>query len=101
MKNTGEIIKSLRKQRGITQEQLGKVIGVQKSAIAKYEHGDVVNLKRDSIQKIADYFGVRPSYILGMTEEPFDLSPEEIGLIVSYRSSSDEIQNAVKRILNM
>ena len=33
----GDIIKSLRIQKGMTQEELGKVIGVQKSAIRKYE----------------------------------------------------------------
>lgn len=61
----GEIIKQLRLQKGITQEELGKVIGVQKSAIRKYESGMVENIKRSSIKKLADYFGVSPSFLLG------------------------------------
>ena len=64
----GEIIKQLRLQRGITQEELGKVIGVQKSAIRKYESGKVENIKRTSIKKMSDYFGVSPAYLMGMNE---------------------------------
>ncbi len=63
--NMGDIIKQLRIQKGITQEELGKVIGVQKSAIRKYESGMVQNIKRSSIKKLADFFGVSPSYLLG------------------------------------
>ena len=32
---TGERIKKLRKEKGLTQEQLGNLLGVKKSAIAK------------------------------------------------------------------
>lgn len=66
--NISEIIKQLRIERGLTQEQLGNVIGVQKSAIAKYESGRVENLKRSSIEKLANYFGVTPSYLLGLDD---------------------------------
>lgn len=67
--NTGEIIKMLRKERGLTQEQLGDIIGVQKSAIAKYESGRVENLKRHSIEKLAKFFDVTPSFLLGIDED--------------------------------
>lgn len=33
----GTIIKKLRREKGITQEELGKIIGVQRSTINKYE----------------------------------------------------------------
>ena len=46
----GEIIKQLRKAHNLTQEELGKRLGVQKSAIAKYEKGRVENIKRSTIQ---------------------------------------------------
>lgn len=65
--NMGDIIKQLRTEKGITQEELGKIIGVQKSAIRKYESGMVQNIKRTSIQKLSDYFGVSPSYLLGIS----------------------------------
>lgn len=66
----GEIIKKLRLEKGITQEKLGEIIGVQKSAIRKYGSGKVQNMKRTSIKKMADYFGVSPSYLMGLSDNP-------------------------------
>lgn len=64
-----ERIKELRLAAGLTQEELGEKLGLQKSAIAKYENGRVENIKRSTIQAMADLFGVRPSYILGFDDE--------------------------------
>ena len=41
--NIGDKIRNARINKGMTQEELGKALGVQKSAIAKYEKGRVVN----------------------------------------------------------
>ena len=57
---TGELIKKLRLEHKMTQEQLGEILGVQKSVIAKYEKGRVKNLKRSTIQKLAETFHVSP-----------------------------------------
>ena len=67
---TGERIKALRLQHGMTMEELAQKIGLQKAAIYKYESGLVVNLKRDVIEKLANVFGVSPSYIMCMEDEP-------------------------------
>ena len=75
----GEIIKQLRLHKGITQEELGKVIGVQKSAIRKYESGMVENIKRSSIKKMADYFGVSPSFLLGYENSSTIISNSIVG----------------------
>lgn len=98
---TGEIIKKLRKEHGLTQEQLGNIVGVQKSAIAKYERGAIVNLKRETIQKMANYFGVRPSYIMGLTDDPLSLSQEEIHLMVAYRKADPSVQKAIRLMLGL
>ena len=70
-----EIIKTLRLQRGWTQEELGAKVGLQKSAIAKYENGRVSNMKRPVIQKMAEVFGVDPSYLMGFDKEDDALPP--------------------------
>lgn len=49
----GKLIKEARLSKGLTQEELGGIVGVQKSAIAKYENGRVVNIKRSTLQKLA------------------------------------------------
>lgn len=75
----GERIKTLRIQQGLTQEELGRKVGVQKSAIYKYETGLVVNLKRSTIEKLAQVLGVKPTYLMGMSEDedeiPLGFSP--------------------------
>jgi len=48
----GEMIKSVRKERHLTQEQLGELIGVQKSQISKLER----NAKNVTIETILKVF---------------------------------------------
>ena len=60
----GKKIKEARISKGYTQEELGNLIGVQKSAIAKYENGRVVNIKRSTLQKIAEVLNIRPSELI-------------------------------------
>lgn len=62
--NIGDKIKSARVEKGMTQEELGKLLGVQKSAIAKYESGRVVNIKRTTLKKISDILDIRPSELI-------------------------------------
>lgn len=66
--DTGKLIKELRIKNNMTQEELGEKLGVQKSAIAKYENGRVENLKRSTIQKLSEIFGVSPINFLGMSD---------------------------------
>ena len=60
----GEKIKSARIAKGMTQEELGEILGVQRSAIAKYENGRVVNIKRSTLKKISNVLGIRPSELI-------------------------------------
>jgi len=66
---TGQRIKQLRVQKGLSQEQLGNMVGVKKAAINKYESGLVVNIKRSTILKLANALESDPVYLLGLTEE--------------------------------
>lgn len=52
MEILGETIKSIRRERKLTQEQLGKLIGVQKSQISKLER----NTKNVTIETILKVF---------------------------------------------
>ncbi|MBN2851551.1 MAG: helix-turn-helix transcriptional regulator [Clostridia bacterium] len=67
--NMGDRIRILRTSLGMTQEELGKIIGVQKSAIRKYESGAIENIKRSSIKLLAETFNVTPSYLMCFDEK--------------------------------
>ena len=60
----GQKIKEARIAKGLTQEELGNMIGLQKSAIAKYENGRVVNIKRSTLQKLAQALDLRGSDLI-------------------------------------
>lgn len=63
--DVGNIIREARLAKGLTQEQLGEVLGVKKSAVAKYENGHVVNIKRTTILKLSETLGIRPADLVG------------------------------------
>jgi len=61
---TGEKIRRLRQEKGLTMEELGNMVGVKKAAIHKYETGLVVNIKRSTLTRLAQALEVNPEYLL-------------------------------------
>lgn len=62
----GDIIRENRERLGLTQEELGAMVGVNKGAVWKWENGKVQNLKRSIIQKLAMIFQIPLSTLLGL-----------------------------------
>ena len=54
---TGEKIKYFRNMRGISQEMLGQLSGINSATIKKYEYG-IRNPKPDQLLKIANALGI-------------------------------------------
>lgn len=73
----GERLKQLRLEKGLTQEQLGKIVGLQKQAIWKYENGNVKNMKASSIKTLAEFFNVSPSYLMGYSDQRIEKETTE------------------------
>ena len=84
----GEKIKARRKELGLTTAELGRLIGVQNSAITKYEKGRV-DLKSRQIQQIADALQINPVLLLSDDVE-YKLTPEEEHLLTVYRGANDQ-----------
>ena len=61
----GQKIKAARLSKGYTQEELGKIMGVQKSAVAKWECGRVVNIKRSVLLKLSEVLEIPPIELIG------------------------------------
>lgn len=57
----GEAIKQARKQRNLTQEQLGELVGVQKAQISKIENS-VKNARFETILKVFDALGAKVNF---------------------------------------
>lgn len=99
----GKLIKEARLEKGLTQEQLGELVGVQKSAIAKYESGRVVNIKRSTLQKLAKALNLKGSdLVIGANpKEAAELSARVLidsnlrELVELYSSLSDNDKKTV------
>lgn len=68
-------IRELRVKKGVTQTELGSLLGVTKNSISYYENG-----KRqpspDMLVKLADYFGVSIDALLGRDDDAPEEAPE-------------------------
>ena len=60
---------SLRKERGLTQEDLAKLIRKKRSTVSGYEIEDK-EPEFETICFLAQYFGVSTDYLLGITDDP-------------------------------
>jgi transcriptional regulator with XRE-family HTH domain len=73
-------IKALRREKGLTLEQVAEVVGVGKSTVRKWETGMIANMKRDKIADLAKALGTTPAYLMGWEKdnvEEKEISPSE------------------------
>lgn len=105
--NVGNYIKELRKSKGLTQEELGVLVGVQRAAVQKWESGMTQNLKRITIQTLADYFNVSPASFFDTKStsnndnifENMDYNERQI--IQNYRNLSDQGKEYILQTMDM
>lgn len=97
----GQKIKEARLIKGYTQAELGDIVGVQKSAIAKYENGRVVNIKRSTLQKLAIALDLKGSDLI--TEKPTDaddgLSADVMKLVEFAKSVPEDKASMILKVM--
>lgn len=92
----GDRLKSLRNNRGLSQMDFAKQIGISKSAVNMYERGER-EPSFEILETIADYFNVDLDYLIGKSEIPNrsqlpvptqspTLDPDEEELLRKYRA---------------
>ena len=95
----GQKLKELRRKHKITQEQLAKIINVERSSIGKYESTNTIPSK-ETLLKIAQYFNVSTDYLLGnestqqkreskKTIETEKITEQEKTLLETFRSTTE------------
>ncbi len=105
-------IKQLRKEKKLTQEELGKIIGVKKGAISYYESGktkisveDLAKLSNE-FNKSMDYFVGHDYYVIGDETDGYgnnkiNMSNEEIRFIKAIRRESHLYQELLENPDNL
>ena len=67
---TGERVKRLRKDLDLSADELGEMIGKDRSTIYRYERGDIEYATVDVIPRLAKALQTTPQYLLGWDEKP-------------------------------
>jgi transcriptional regulator with XRE-family HTH domain len=87
---SGKRIRSLREERGYSQEELAGLIDCDKAQVWRWEKEDRVP-STDLLARMADLFDVSTDYLLGLTDDRHfyrreaDLQPAEKALLSAYR----------------
>jgi repressor LexA len=78
MTSLNEKLKARRLELGLTLEEVGNYVGVNKSTVRKWETGQIKDMKRSQIAKYAKILKISPIAILGIDDETISVSlPKE------------------------
>ena len=64
-----ERIKSLRKEKGLSLEQLAEAVGTSRQTIHRYENGIITNIPSEKVEGLAKALGTTPSALMGWVED--------------------------------
>ena len=70
MATPAERIHEMRLRAGLTLRDVAIYLGIQNSAVSKYERGIITNIPLDKIQQMADLFGTTPGYLSCWSDDP-------------------------------
>ena len=89
------ILKDLRLKHGLSQEDLGKIIGAGRTTISMYESGNIVP-RQEGLLKIASYFDVSVDYLTGISssKEAETSSPYLLRLDKELKDLDEKLLNA-------
>jgi len=62
-------IRALREDKGMTQKEMGEILGCSQRVYSNYERGDI-DIPTATLIKIADLHGVSVDYLLERTDNP-------------------------------
>ncbi len=65
-------LKQLRVNKGLTLAALSEMVGVSDATLQRYESGQIQNIKRAILEKLAGIFGCSEAYIMGWGDEATD-----------------------------
>lgn len=117
---TGEILKKLRKERGMSQKAIADALGVNRTTYVKWENGD--SNPNHRLEDLAQFFNVSADYLLGRADataansvpdsDDTDIqlikkitrlavygSPDDQQIVLDYLLLSPEDKDFIKRIM--
>lgn len=95
----GSIIKELREERGLRQEDVADRLNMNRANFSHYERGTATP-PCDVLCKIADVFNVTTDYILG--RESIDIVDDNIrSIVIGYKALAADDQFLINEVIKM
>lgn len=88
----GDRIRQLREQAGMTQAELGKIIGVSDRVLGYYESNERFPRKQELIMKLSETFNVSTDYLMGADGALIQNAGEQYGDI-GHRQAQGVLKN--------
>lgn len=86
-----KLISDRRKELGLTLEEVGKIVGVSKSTVKKWEDGYISNMKRDKIALLAKALKLNPVILI---------TGEDESTSTSQLTDDEELQEYLEELKN-
>lgn len=71
-------LKARRRELGLSQYEVAKLVGVSESTISRWESGNIANMKRSYIDAYARALHLSPADIIGVPDEEKESQPEDL-----------------------
>lgn len=100
-------IELLCESKGINITKMCKESGASRGALSDLKMGRTKSLSSDTLNRLANYFGVSVDYLLGKEETPadkgeqIDLSDIEIGLLGDYKELTEENKATIRDMVRL
>lgn len=92
-------IAELRKKKGLSQKEFGKLIGAAQNTVCNWENGKR-EPDNETLNKIASFFNVTTDYLFGSEEKPSLLTADDARLIKKYHRLSDANKQVVLNLID-
>lgn len=67
---TGERLRALRKEQGISADEVAKALGVSRATVFRYEKGDIEKVPGSMLEPLAKVLHTTPAYLMGWDDLP-------------------------------
>ena len=93
----GEMIRSHRKDRKMTLEDIGRICNVPRSTVYRWENGEIKKISRLNIERLCNVLGIDPVCFFRIEES---LTREEFAFLTAFREADERArQDALKTLM--
>ena len=88
-------IKELRKKQGLTLAEVAKIVGVSESTMQRYESEKISKIKYETMESLANLFGVDPPYLMGWSDESFSYAQHFENICKNIEQSDEKFRQII------